>query len=253
MAIVRVQGNARGTSGSGSTSVSVTLGATPTAGNVLVLTIGIYGQVNLPSVTGISQTGVTWYYQIKSSRSTIDDEIWFGVVGSGASKSLTVSWANFGYSVADVCEYSGILTSGYLDKTATNSGQSKYSDTGTTATTTQADELWIGATASGTTQTTPTNGFTLLDGVNNVAISIAYLEKIVSATGTADSGTTMTGSISWAGCIATFKASAAPPPAGWTKLQYLTEPPTVGAFNKLKYAAEPPVSGAWNKLLYVGE
>lgn len=40
---------------------------------------------------------------------------------------------------------------------------------------------------------------------------------------------------------------------GWRKLQYLSEPPTPGAFNKLKYASEPPVPGAWNKLLYEGE
>jgi len=43
------------------------------------------------------------------------------------------------------------------------------------------------------------------------------------------------------------------PVTGWRKLQYLSEPPTTGAFNKLKYASEPPVSGAWNKLLYEGE
>lgn len=42
-------------------------------------------------------------------------------------------------------------------------------------------------------------------------------------------------------------------PSGWMKLQYLTEPPTSGAFNKLKFASEPPVAGAWNKLLYEGE
>lgn len=40
---------------------------------------------------------------------------------------------------------------------------------------------------------------------------------------------------------------------GWNKLQFVTEPPTGGAFNKLKYASEPPVSGAWNKILYSGE
>jgi len=45
----------------------------------------------------------------------------------------------------------------------------------------------------------------------------------------------------------------AAPITGWRKLQYLTEPPTIGAFNKLKYASEPPVPAAWNKLLYEGE
>jgi hypothetical protein len=44
-----------------------------------------------------------------------------------------------------------------------------------------------------------------------------------------------------------------PSTTGWRKLQYLTEPPTIGTFNKLKFAVEPPVSGAFNKLLYDGE
>ena len=40
---------------------------------------------------------------------------------------------------------------------------------------------------------------------------------------------------------------------GWRKLQYFSEPPTVGQFNKLRFASEPPVPSAFNKLLYEGE
>lgn len=40
---------------------------------------------------------------------------------------------------------------------------------------------------------------------------------------------------------------------GWRKLQYFSEPPTVGQFNKLRFASEPPVGGAYNKILYEGE
>ena len=50
-----------------------------------------------------------------------------------------------------------------------------------------------------------------------------------------------------------FKPTAAGPTPGWNKLQYLTEPPTAGAFNKLKFASEPPIAGAWNKILYSTE
>lgn len=50
-----------------------------------------------------------------------------------------------------------------------------------------------------------------------------------------------------------FKPTAAGPTPGWNKLQYLTEPPTGGAFNKLKFASEPPIAGAWNKILYSTE
>lgn len=43
------------------------------------------------------------------------------------------------------------------------------------------------------------------------------------------------------------------PPTGFKKLQYFSEPPTVGQFNKLRFASEPPVPSAFNKLLYEGE
>ena len=86
-------------------------------------------------------------------------------------------------------------------------GSSTHTVTGTTATTTQAKELWIGGITveASASQTTPTNGFTLLDGATTgVSTSVAYLENIVSTTGTASSGTTIS-SNSYVGCIATFK------------------------------------------------
>ena len=209
--ITRVQGNVRGTTTSN--SISITLGSTPINGNVLVATIATYGS-SLVIVNSINQTGVTWTSQISQTRSIMGGEIWFGVVGSGASTSITINLsgtANNG-AVADICEYSGIATSNFLDKTATGSGTGTFTSTGSTATTTQANELWIGITFSDTTtQSSPTNGFTLLDGALYSGATNAYLEKIVSSTGSAYSGTTIVSHM-WGGCIATFKAfvNAAP-------------------------------------------
>jgi hypothetical protein len=210
--ITRVQGNARGT---GTTSVSVTMASTPTNGNVLVAVIGMNSYSASRTVSSITQTGVTWTYQIRKGavyNVYMSVEIWLGVVGSGASKSVAVALsgeAELG-AVADICEYSGVATSSFLDKTATNSGHNAATNTGTTDTTTQANELWIGGTAAATyTQSTPTNDFTLLDGAVYSFVSCAYLEKIVSSTGAANSGTTMSTAYDWVGCIATFKAAAA--------------------------------------------
>jgi len=55
----------------------------------------------------------------------------------------------------------------------------------------------------------------------------------------------------WCMILAAFKEVVLP--TGWRKLQYFTEPPTIGTFNKMKFASEPPVVGAFNKLLYEGE
>jgi len=209
MAISRVQGNARGTT-TGS-SIAVTMASTPISGNVLVAVIGTYRSGSVAIVNSITQTGVTWTKQIsKAVGTTLNIEIWLGVVSSGASKNITITLnqaATYG-AVADVCEYSGVATSNFLDKTATNSGSSKYPDTGTTATTTMANELWIGGTVPTEPQSSPTNGFTLLDGaLYNTTMSVGYLEKIVSSTGTAHSSTTTADSVSWGGCIATFKGA----------------------------------------------
>jgi len=209
-AIIRVQGDARGTSTS--SPISVTMSAAPQQGDTLIAVIVTRSYTAYSTVSSITQTGVTWTHVTSGQGSGyLDVEIWIGVVGSGASSSASVAvGSSVVAGVADICEYKGIASSP-TDETASNSGSSTTTDTGTTPTTTQANELWIGGivSASGSQLTSPTNGFTLLDGAGyNYLISAAYLEKIVSSAGTADSGTTAS-SAQWAGCIAAFKAATA--------------------------------------------
>ena len=206
MAITLVQGNAKGTSAT--STITVTLVSTPISGNVLIAVIGTRLAATEVTVSSITQTGVTWTEQISKYSGNINVELWLGVVGSGASTTITITLsATPSGSVADVCEWSGIATSGFLDKTATNAGAGYTADTGTTDTTTKANELWVGGINDQSGDlTTPTNGFTLLDGLTQTWLVIAYLYKIVSATGTANSGASTVASNSWVGCIATFKA-----------------------------------------------
>ena len=66
--------------------------STPTSGNVLIAVIGTTSSVNYATVVSISETGVTWSKQIGYSYWYYDDaEIWLGVVGSGASTSITIT------------------------------------------------------------------------------------------------------------------------------------------------------------------
>jgi hypothetical protein len=168
--ILRVQGNARGTTSDSSSSLSVTMASAPTNGNLLILCIGL----NDGSVTSIIQTGVNWstggagLQQSENASGAYTAEIYAGIVGSGASTSITINVSPSSYAVADVCEYSGLALSGFLDKTATSytAGYTTTTHTGTTATTTQANELWIGVTVEYGAQSAPTNGFTLLDGAS---------------------------------------------------------------------------------------
>jgi parallel beta-helix repeat protein len=221
---------------------AITLGATPHAGDTLIL--NYEGSVtNYGTVWYISETGVTWsgggtgkQVGLDDASNGMDVEIWLGTVGPGASTAITIYMSAYGNlnepPIADVCEYSGLASaSTVLDLTATSPtgvASTKTTTTGTTATTTQANELWIGATiawlrsssTSYVTQTSsgsssPTNGFTLMDGIDVYGSSgsspahssLAMLEKIVSSTGTAQSGTTVANPAYADGVIATFKAA----------------------------------------------
>ncbi len=224
MTITRVQGDGSTNGhavGSGS-SISPSMTNTPASGNVLIATIGISDYNGAVTVSSISQTNVAWTkqksingYPYGDGHFWLDSEIWLGVVGSGASKNITVNLSGTpSYaSVANICEYSGVATSSFLDQTASNFAISnpKIMDTGTTSATTQANELWIGSVAAEAygNLSNPANGFTLLDGVQvSPNLGNAYLEKIVSSTGTASSSVDDPDSIDgFAGCIATFFAS----------------------------------------------
>ncbi|MGD0175795.1 MAG: carboxypeptidase-like regulatory domain-containing protein [Candidatus Bathyarchaeia archaeon] len=203
-----VNGNARGTQTSG-TTIAVTIGWTPLAGNVLIAVVG----TNVYTVTSITQTNVTWTFQKSSTYSNAHVEIWYGVIGASPDTSVTVNLSGtVNGGIANICEFSGMLTSGFLDKTASDAWPTALPiKTGTTATTTQAVELLIGGTQLAATSighSGPANGFTMFDGAYiNTYYSSGFLYKIVAATGTYSSGCSSpaSGSYGWAGCIATFK------------------------------------------------
>lgn len=214
---------ARGTWSSG-TTFTVTLDVTPTSGNIIILGEGGFAPTGTGvTVSSISQTGGTWSgsgngLQIaKVSAASIHTEIWMGTASASAGAVITITLsgtpiANSQY-VGDAFEYSGLQSaSTVLDKTGSNSDQTVHvTDTGTTGTTSLPIELWVGSVFGDAAQTTPTNGFTLVDGTTNW--SEAYLDKIVSSTGAANSGTTFGGFADYAGAIATFKGPASASPS----------------------------------------
>ncbi len=226
--ITRVQGPARGTSSS--STITVTMFSTPTTGNVLIAVIGTYrtdgdNVRTVSSISGGSGAEATWHkinsedysYNAPGSYTGNDFaanvEIWMGIVSTGSTTvTITISGSSNTNAVADICEYSGIATaSPYYDRIATSTGtDSTPSSTGTTSTTTQASELWIGGITitDNSAQNSPTNGFTLIDGTVYGSMSLAYLEKVVSTTGAANSGTSTSGNYRYVGCIATFKGTS---------------------------------------------
>jgi len=218
MTIAKVQGPKNNYGIAPPQTLSVTLDSTPISGDVLICTTAIESG-DSRTVSGISQTGVTWSYCKNKAvynatwATYYDVEIWIGVVGSGASKTLTISYSGTQWAVfwATALEYSGVATSNELDKTASNTGTDKYPDTGTTVATAQDGELWIGATLiqGPNAQGTPTNGFTLYDYYDvGGSGDLGTLQLMNAAQGTAHSSTTATSANPWVGCIVTFLPAA---------------------------------------------
>lgn len=194
-------------SGSG-TAMTITLPNTPIKGNGLILTIGIDSAL-LQSVSGITSAGATWKQAVASINGVVDNEIWYASdLQSSPGAVITVNFTGITLEAhATVREYRGLEDVNMLDRVIDNSGSSASPDTGTTATTTVANELWVGSTTtlSATNQSSPTSNFILIDGVTGTLISNAYLEKFAGVLGQAHSSTTAD-NVAWAGVMATFKA-----------------------------------------------
>jgi hypothetical protein len=213
--ITKIQ-SARGT-GTG-TSITVNLPATPTEGDALIAVVGFKYSGAAVSVSDIVQTGVDWQFiQTSQANNKAIVIIWAGVVGSGASSSMTIQLTGaVTAAVADVGEYSGLNTEYILangcDQSTNGKGTTTPTNTGTTSTTRYTNELWVAGTVltNSLTQTSSTNSFTLTDGAVSGTISVGYLETIVSSTGDATTGTNFvgTGSNPWTAVIVTFPAAS---------------------------------------------
>jgi hypothetical protein len=215
-------GYAWGTATILSGTFTVNLQQTPVAGNVLILCIQCTAGAASPTVSSITQPNVSWHNAVVLGPTTayLNVEIWYGIVSAGAGAQLLIALnAGTGANaseITDVCEFSG-LSANPFDQNKTNfnnSGTSSTTDSGTTPITTTNIQLWIGCLAaisgaSFVTQTSPSNSFILLDGVNQDLnfeyVSLGYCYRIVSSKGAADVGTTLANANQWAGCIATFK------------------------------------------------
>jgi hypothetical protein len=167
-------------------------------------------------VTSITQTGVTWTKdgnKIASFGSYFDAEVWTGVVGSGASANISIAYSITGTIDAVICEYWGGASSVAVDKVSSgNSGVSTTVDSGTTGTTSTANEVWVGSLFSvgGTVGwSSITNGFSLVNSVGY----LGYFENIVSSTGTADVSATVSISNPYAGIISTTTIAAGTNPS----------------------------------------
>ncbi len=213
---VQVQ-SATGSSGTSSvTSFNVNLTTPPVSGDTLIAIISTRG-TSTGRVSGIIQSGTIWSRATQAANSSgATTEIWYtSNMPAGLGSQITINQASL-RSAAVVVEYKGILTGSALDQTSTATGSSSAAVTGTSPTTSQASELWIGgigiADGRRSLNAPYGNSFAVVaspkSGSTSSDAMIYALEKIVSSSGTAGSGGTISTSDAWAGAIATFKAAS---------------------------------------------
>jgi hypothetical protein len=213
------------------TSVSCTVTA-PTNGNTLVAVIGTRG-TTADRVSSISQTGATWTRAQQSTNANgVTLEVWYATNVSSAGTGVTINLAASLKAAAVVAEYSGINSASPVDVSATATGNSTTVSTGTTSTTSQADQVWIGGVAIINTDTfgTYSDSFSSVGdtvtttGAAGTQVRAGMAERIVTATGTAGTSTTIGNARQFAGVVVTFNAAAGP-----TQVVFTTSARTVTA------------------------
>jgi hypothetical protein len=199
----------------GATTVAASWPGATTAGNLLVAVIAFRGG-SAVTITPPAVTGNAWTLARRSDNgTTLTSAIYYINGANSQSGASTWTLGSSQKATLNLVEYSGVLASSALDQTALSSGTSTTASSGTTAATTQADEVavvGISVANSGGTLSAWTNSFAAVNntsstGGGGASRNATYLaSKILSATGAQTTSATVSSSLAWAGAIATFKA-----------------------------------------------
>lgn len=233
MAISRVQSKAGDSGAVAVLTMNLVMDAAPTNGNILVAAVCVFGtsQVRGAGASFLSQSGVTWMFAPGLSgqgNTQCNVMLALGRVFASASDTITLDYNTVGGTSGGaaivVAEYSGAST--IFDQYAAATATSTSAASGATGTTATANQLWVGAIGArgtnGVTFSSPTNGFSIV-GQDNSTInassdrSVALLEKIVSGTGTANAGATVSSSQIWVAEVLTLQEA---PAAGGSGASY---------------------------------
>lgn len=146
---------------------------------------------------------------------------WYKSDAVAESGAKTITFDRACFRAGGLFEYDGLAVSA-IDVGTNAVGNSTTVSTGTTAVTTQANELWfaVGGFNSNSTAMSmdlPTNGFTevgdssgfTVGGGSQFEVRVKSAQKNVTATGAANTTWGLPSAREWLGCVFTFKARAA--------------------------------------------
>ena len=191
--------------GGGTRTSSITCALPVKSGDRIVL-IGLVpeNRIGTTNNAGCSDAQTNTYtYIIVSLNGGTGEGVKICMATASASAVLAVTWTSqggTGFNSVAAFQVAGATTT--IDQTATNSGGSPNATTGTTATTTHANDILVaaGQWAAGATTRTCGAGYTeAASGLSATGISVCY--QVVNATG-AQSMTWTSTNTSWAAAIA---------------------------------------------------
>lgn len=197
------------------TTLSVTTGASVPVGNTIIVTIASDGNNGNISVSDTGGNTYTKDADISSGNGGGNDvriTVWSAPVTTALSAGalITVSSPNLAKSI-QAMQVSGLLTSSYVDKTATATNTGTSASSGNTITTSQSDELLVGAVGAAlstlniTGASSPWTSFPqVTPGSNGTTLLTEY--QIVGSTGTYAAAGTLSASGVWSAAIVTYKA-----------------------------------------------
>lgn len=199
----------------GQSSIGLTLpaGASAAAGDLVVVCYG-FGKGSTPTITCADTQSNTYQLDVqadKTTNQTPHSGIFSSVLDTALSEgdTITVSFsASVNYPLAGAYVVTGIAASSWKDQASSGTGQSTSPSSGN-VTTTQADELLVGVTVTGTPKTLSYgSGWTRLGThVLNTTKAQDVGYAIKSSTGTYVFDGSIT-SADWASCIATYKGAS---------------------------------------------
>ena len=213
MAIARVQSKS---SSSNSTSApAVTLDSTPTEGNVIVMAFGAVSNFWIPPAGNIE-----WFLFPFVTSSSRMAGLAVGIVKASASATITCAQTSGGSALV-AAEYSGLGGMKLDRQMAASAGSGTTLASGATPTTDTANALWVGCLFSGAARSSSaafysalTNSFSLVGEAQTTLNTtgdrtVGLTERIVSSTGTPNTGATALSSGTWIASVISLSEIAA--------------------------------------------
>jgi thermitase len=196
--------------GSSLTSLSQSFPVSNTAGNLIIVFVRMSTTTQTVSLTDTN--GNSYVDAVSQEQSTDGHQVhilYAQSVNGGANTVTATFSASNAHPFLAVYEYSGLSTTAPLDQTAKAQGSTTAVSSGSTATTTAANELifsGLGLQASSTVTFTPGSGFTLqqLNTLSPGSRAGSEDEEVISS-GIFAGTYTLSGSAYWTSVVATFK------------------------------------------------